>query len=183
MKKISILMAALLLAAFSYAQENLMTLSGGYVFTNLEETDVNANGWRINGLYEFNPQGGKMAHGLSFGYASVTAESGTGLGNTTYDIGTIPIYYAPKFLFGSDQFKGFVKGAVGVHFSNIKREGVLGSLKSDDFGFNIGGGVGAMYFFNEKLFTNFEYELLWQSNNYYRDGLQNTAALGIGMKF
>jgi hypothetical protein len=33
------------------------------------------------------------------------------------------------------------------------------------------------------IFLNAEYELAWLSNTYYKDGLINSAMVGIGVKF
>jgi hypothetical protein len=171
-----------MLAGVGYGQENMATLSGGYVFANVESTDVNGSGFRINGLYEYNPGGSNWAHGISIGYIGLTGETTT---NQTikYDINTWPIYYAPKYLFGNESFKGFIKGSIGWQFSNIDRIGVVSTISDNDAGFTAGGGLGAMYFFNEKVFLNVEYELLYLGNSFYKDGLLNTVSLGIGFKF
>lgn len=183
MKKMIILLVFAMVATAAFSQENQVTLSGGYVFANIEDTDINGTGFRINGLYEFNPIGGKWAHGLSVGYIGLSAEGTEGLQTTEYDINSWPIYYAPKFLFGKENFKGFVKGALGMQFSGIKRTAALTTISDNDWGFAGGGGVGAQYYFNEKVFLTAEYELLWMSNSFYRDDLLNTAAIGIGIRF
>jgi hypothetical protein len=166
-----------------YGQENLITLSGGYVFANIEETDVNGTGFRINGLYEFNPMGGKWAHGFSVGYIGLSGEGTDTFQTTEYDVNSWPLYYVPKFLFGKESFKGFIKGALGWQFSGIKRTTQLTTISDNDSGFVGGGGLGIQYYFNEKIFLSAEYELLWMSNSFYRDGLLNTASLGIGIRF
>jgi hypothetical protein len=183
MKKTLILLAFISCTAVLAGQENMFSLSGGYSFCNVEDIDVNSNGWRINGLYEFNPHSGKIAHGFSFGYVNNKAEGEGELTDNTYKISTMPIYYAPKFLIGSEKIKGFIKGAIGMQRSWLKREGTLGSVENKDFGFAGGGGAGGTLFINEKIFLNLEYELLWLSNSWYKDGLLNTASLGLGMRF
>jgi hypothetical protein len=183
MKRILIIFVLLLTSVFVFGQENIFTLSGGYAFTNIEETDVTGKGWRINALYEINPSAGKWAHGFSFGFVRTTADYIEGLNTSSYNANNWPVYYAPKFFFTEGLFKGFVKGALGVHFSSIERSGALGSLIGNDFGLAAGGGLGMMYSLNEKLFFNAEYELLWMSNSYYGEGLLNTAGIGVGIKF
>lgn len=183
MKKTITLLVFAMLTTLVYSQENLITLSGGYVFANVEDTDVNGTGFRINGLYEYNASGGKWAHGFSVGYVDFSAESIDALQTTQYDITSWPLYYAPKYLFGSESLKGFVKGAIGMQFSHIERTATLSTFSDNDLGFTGGGGVGAQYFFNEKVFLSAEYELLWMSNGFYRDGLLNTASLGLGIRF
>jgi hypothetical protein len=181
MKKIILITACTLFAIAGWSQENRITLSGGYSFANIEDTEVKATGWRINAVYEFNPEGGKFAHGLSVGYVNISGEETQSI-TTTYDIGAWPIYYAPKFLFGSDKAKGFVKGAIGWQFSNLERSGAL-ILEDNDAGFTGGGGAGLMYNLSEKIFLSAEYELLWLSNSFYKDGWLNTASVGLGIKF
>jgi opacity protein-like surface antigen len=183
MKTVFILFMVTMVTTLAFSQENMMTLSGGYAFSNVEDTDANANGWRINALYEFNPMEGKFAHGLSVGYASVNAEDAD---LNTYKIGAWPIYYAPKFLFGKEKIKGFIKGAVGWQFSKLRVEGggiIGGSIEDSDSGFTGGGGAGISYFLNDKIFLSAEYELLWMSNSFYRDETLNTVSLGVGYKF
>lgn len=179
MKHILIFAALLFSAVFTYGQENRVTLSGGYAFANIEESDTDGTGWRINGLYEFNPGQGKFAHGLSVGYVSLSGDA-TG---ASYDVGTWPIYYAPKFMFGSEKFQGYLKGALGWQFSNIKRTGNFSELEDNDSGFTLGAGAGVLYNFNDKVFLDAGYEFLWLNNSFYKEGYLNTASLGIGFKF
>ena len=85
---------------FSAAQENSITLSGGYSFTNLEYRDEGTAGWRINALYEFTPMDGNWSHGLSFGYIQTKATiSQSGGEDSEFKAGHWPIYYAPKYTF------------------------------------------------------------------------------------
>lgn len=172
-----------MVSTYAIAQENSVSLSGGYSFAKIEDTDVQTTGWRINLTYQFNPAGTKFAHGLSIGYVSLTGDEVSGGNNLTYDIGSIPIYYAPKFIFGGENMKGFIKGALGYQFSNLKRTGNVAEIDTNDSGFAGGGGAGGEYLINEKIFIIAEYELLWMSNSYYKDGWLNTASLGVGIRF
>lgn len=183
MKRIITIFVFTTLTTLVYSQENAVTLSGGYAFANVEDTDVNATGWRITGLYEYNQSGSRWAQGFSVGYLSLSAQSTDGLQTTNLDVSSWPIYYAPKYLFGNEKLKGFVKVAMGWQFSKLKKSGTLINQEADDTGFTTGGGVGAQYLFNEKIFLSAEYELLYMSNSFYKDGLLNTASLGIGIKF
>jgi hypothetical protein len=45
-------------------QESSLSISGGYVLTNLREVKENANGFRIRGTFEFIPNGSKVAQGF-----------------------------------------------------------------------------------------------------------------------
>jgi len=180
MKKNILITALFLFSVAAWAQESSITVGGGYAFANIEESETNATGFRINGLYEFNPQEGSWAHGLSVGYIGTSGEAATG---AEYKINSWPIYYAPKYLIGQGSAKGFIKGAVGLQFSGFKRTGALGELTTNDAGFYGGLGAGFMKSFNEKMFMNLEYEWAYLSNGYYVDGFMNTVSLGIGVKF
>jgi hypothetical protein len=182
MKKRFLITFLVLLSMKAFSQENVVTLSGGYSFAKIEDTDIKGTGFRINGLYEFNPNGGMLAHGVSFGYIGLKAEETIGQTVQSYTINSFPIYYAPKAMFGSEKVKAFVKGALGAQFAGLKREGAI-SLSDSDFGFYGGGGAGLMFFIKENIFINAEYEIAWASNNWYKDGWMNTAMAGIGYKF
>jgi hypothetical protein len=182
MRKNILITCMILFSLGALAQENMVTLSGGYAFANIEDNDTKGTGWRINGSYEFNTMGGKFAHGISFGYIHVSATDGTGLQTLTSNINSFPIYYAPKLMFGSDKFKFFVKGALGAQFAHLERVGAI-TLSDNDMGFYGGGGAGIMFFINEKIFINVEYEIAWASNSWYKDGWMNSAMGGIGFKF
>ncbi|MDZ7635171.1 MAG: hypothetical protein U5L72_12400 [Bacteroidales bacterium] len=75
MKRNLLIVTMVLCSMTVLGQENMFTLSGGYVSTNIEDVDQNATGFRINGLYEFNPNGGTIAHGFSLGWLQTKASS------------------------------------------------------------------------------------------------------------
>jgi hypothetical protein len=182
--KTNIVLGTLILVSISAAaQENAFTLSGGYAFSNVEDVDANATGWRINGLYEFDPAGGPVSHGVSIGYIGTSAEYTLLSATTEYKINSWPIYYAPKFMFGSETTKGFIKGAIGMQFSWIKRTGSATEINDTDRGFYGGVAAGVMKTISDKVFINLEYEWAFMSNSFYRDGLMNSIMLGIGTKF
>ncbi len=179
----------MLASIVGWAQENLFTLSGGYSFANIEDVDEGSSGYRINGLYEFNPLAGKVSHGFSFGYIHTSATfSQKVLLQTTeqeYKIESWPLFYAPKLLLGnSESFKFFLKGALGMQFSSTKITTGLGAeVKTNDSGFYGGAGLGIMKTISDKAFIYMEYEWAYLSNSYYRDGFMNSVMLGVGMKF
>ena len=182
MKKHIFITLLVLLSMKALSQENILTLSGGYSFATIEDTDIKGTGFRINGLYEYNPNEGKFAHGFSFGYIGLKAEETIGQATQKYTINSFPIYYAPKVMFGSEKVKAFIKGALGMQFAGLKKEGLV-SLSDNDLGFYGGGGAGVMLFIKSNIFINAEYEIAWASNSWYKDGWMNTAGGGIGFKF
>jgi len=182
MKKNILFVILILMSAKAFSQENMITIGGGYSSVNIEDTDTRATGWRITGLYEFNPAGSILAHGFSFGYVSVSASETAGQQEIKSTINSFPVYYAPKLMFGKEKIKIFLKGALGMQFATLKREGAV-SLTDKDFGFYGGGGAGLMLFLKDNIFINAEYEIAWASNNCYKDGWISTIGGGIGFKF
>lgn len=184
MKQFSLLLILISLGVLTYGQENRFTLSGGYAFTNVEESETSLSGYRINGLYEFSPMGGKVSHGLSVGFIGTSGTNEEVLNQTTeYKINAWPIYWAPKYTFGESSVKGFVKGALGWQFSGIKRTTSVTEFSDNDSGFYGGAGAGVLKEINDKIFVNLEYEWAYLSNSFYRDGFMNTINLGVGIKF
>jgi len=172
----------ILISVKAISQENRVTISGGYSFATIEDTDIKGTGFRINGLYEFNPMEGMFCHGISFGYIGLKASDGAGSLTQDYTINSFPIYYAPKVILGKGKAKLFIKGALGMQIAGLKKEGLI-ELSDTDFGFYGGGGGGLMIFLKENIFINAEYEIAWASNNWYKDGWMNSAMGGIGFKF
>jgi len=166
----------------AFSQQNVFTISGGYSFATIEDTDIKGTGYRINGLFEFNPNEGKFAHGFSIGFIGLKAEDAVGQGVQYYTINSFPIYYAPKVMFGSDKVKLFIKGALGTQIAGLKKEGLV-TFSDTDFGFYGGGGAGVMLFIKSNIFINAEYEIAYASNGWYKDGWMNTAMGGLGFKF
>ena len=183
MKKVIVILSVLFISVSARAQENSLTLSGGYVFTNIEESDIDASGFRINALFDFNPQQGMFSHGFSMGFIHTTASNTTNAQTTDYRMINLPAYYAPRLSFGKQSFKVYIKGALGVHFSNYKRTASHTEITDWDAGFFGGAGLGVKKIFNEKLFITLEYEWDYLSNTAYVDGFVNSAMVGVGVIF
>jgi opacity protein-like surface antigen len=164
------------------AQENVVTVGGGYAFAKIDLTTESATGWRINGLYEFNPLSANVSHGISFGYIGLSATQKIIIDDYTVNINSFPIYYAPKIMFGTDTFKGFVKGALGMQFAYYKVER-NNEHDDNEFGFYGGAGAGFSYFIKDNIFINAEYEIAFANNQWYDGGWINSAMGGIGIKF
>jgi hypothetical protein len=184
MKKTILVFAIILTSYALYAQEGLLSVSYGYEFANVENFEDQATGWRINAEYDFRANEGKFAHGMAGGYASlsVTEESLSSQGDKEGTFSTVPIYYVPKFFIGKGKTNLFIKGALGMQYSTLKRE-VAADIDINGFGFYGGGGAGLMVGLGEKLFINAEYEIAWVSNSWYEDGWLNSAMIGLGIKF
>ena len=164
------------------AKDKFMTISYGDISTDIEDTDTDASGWRLNLSFEHGARNGNVLHGFAIGYIDSSADVTTAAQTSSYKLESLPIYYAPKLLFGKSAFKGFLKGAIGIHFSDYERTGALGSVESQDTGLFAGASLGAMYAFNEKVFINAEYEWAYLSNSYYRDGELQSVMVGLGFR-
>jgi hypothetical protein len=182
MKKYILFLFLALLSLQAISQENMLTISSGYSFATIEDTNIKGTGWNLRGTYEFNPGGGIIAHGFSFGYIGLKGSEGIGQAELKYTINSFPLYYAPKVMFGSEKFKGFFKGILGSQIASLKREGAA-TLSDTDFGFYGGGGAGIMFLLKENIFINAEYEIAWASNSMYKDGWMNNISGGLGFKF
>jgi hypothetical protein len=179
MKKLLLFSVIVLLSMRMFSQQNIFTVGGGYSWANIESTEANATGYRINALYEYNPLEASIAHGAAFSYLTISATDG----DLKSTISSLPIYYAPKIMLGnSDKFKVFLNGALGMQFSWLKREGII-SLSDNDMGFYLGAGGGIMLYLKENVFLNAGYDFAWISNSWYADGLLHSATGGIGFRF
>jgi hypothetical protein len=167
-------------SAALWAQENIITVSSGYATAKIADSGgLKGTGWNIRGLYEFsNQDDSKFVHGVSFGFINTHASEG----DQKYRLNSFPLYYAPKIMTGNGKIKAFLKGAIGVQFSSVRREGIV-YLTDADMGLYAGAGAGIMLMLSEDIFINAEYEIAWASNKYYKDGLINTVGGGIGVKF
>jgi Outer membrane protein beta-barrel domain len=183
MKKLAVILALINISLNGRAQQNIISIEGGWAMADLEEVSTNMNGWRIAGLYEFNPYAGKVTHGISFGYVGMSTDVMVGASNIHYELGSFPVYYAPGLLLGNDNFKFQLKGALGWQFSNINRTGLLIESKSSDGGITLGAGAGGLYNINPTTFLNFGYEFLFMDNSFYLDEFLHTVKLGLGFKF
>lgn len=182
------LFALLLISSLAIAQENRIAINGSYIIANYEDTDNTAPGWRVSGVYEFNPFEKNLIHGVSVGYAFVKAQDPEGnnaLGLQEVRLNSIPIYYVPKYLFGTPEqkFRPFIKGALGWHWSEYQTRGRVIEMSGSDSGPAIGGGFGAQLSLGEKMFMLMDYEGLFLVNGFYRDGLLNNFSFGVGFKF
>jgi hypothetical protein len=179
MKHNLLIITLLFCSSALWAQDNILTISSGYASAKISDSDLKGTGWNIRGLYEFNQQDdSKFLHGISFGFINTHASEG----DQRYRLNSFPLYYAPKIMAGKGKFKGFLKGALGIQFSSVRKEGLV-DLTDADMGLYAGAGAGIMFMLNEELFINAEYEIAWASNKYYKDGFINTIGGGIGVKF
>jgi hypothetical protein len=179
MKKIFIFILFLSVVSNAFGQQNMGTVSGGYSFAKVNNSDASISGFKVSGLYEFNPYKQKWSYGLSLGYINLKGSSAS----RDYNISSVPICFAPKYVTGKNKLKAFIKGEFGFQFSKLEKTENSEILSDHDYGFVAGAGAGLMYSLNEKVYLNAEYELMWMSNSFYSDGWINTVSGGLGVKF
>ncbi len=137
-------------------------------------------------MYEFIPYEGNFSHGFSLGYISTNVTvNETPNSESELKSGHWPMYYVPKYTFGeSESFRPFVKGAVGIHFSDYDYDLPLGGeINTADFGSYGGLGAGISIIIKSKVLINMEYEWAFLSNSWYKNGFINSVMLGVGLKF
>ena len=194
MKSLLLLGAFVILICTSltaWSQETrFLTVSGGYSFVNIEDTDLNGTGWRANILYQGIEPDKPFAHGYAIGYIMVSASwdsllpkvnplAGQEQLTIDYTVSSVPLYYAPMYTFGGGAFKGFVKGAVGHQFAWITRKASNTKITDSDLGFYGGASAGVLIPLNEKMVISAEYEWAYASNSFYHDGFMNSAMAGL----
>ena len=101
-------------------------------------------------------------------------------GNANTRFRALPLLFVPKFLFGDGKIKGYIKGSAGLQNSRFKYDGAVLSAEDWDFGIVLGGGAGANYAINEKVFLNLDYDFLWINNTAYKEVAANSISLGVG---
>jgi hypothetical protein len=188
MKKLIITFTLIGMVLFGFSQENMVSVSGGYAWTKIDvsdyydtDTELKGSGWRINGTYDFRKNEGKWAYGVSLGYIGLTATYEGAFDTTEYSLSSVPLYFAPKYLFGNEKIDGFIKLAIGGQSASLKNNDT--GTKVSSYGFYGGGGAGLLFHVSEKVYLHAEYEIVYVTNGYYQNGLVQSAMAGIGIKF
>ncbi len=183
MKKLLTILSLSLLSVSVQAQENALSLLGGYSFGTGSVSSSQPTGWRINALYEFTPNASSWSIGGAVGYISLSGSSTYLLTSSSYKVQAVPISLVPKFSFGSESFKGYLRGIIGSAITTISYTGTVVGTSDNQWGMSFGFGAGGTYYLNEKMFLSADYEWLRLSNIYDDAGSINSASVGIGMKF
>ncbi|WP_431257263.1 porin family protein [Roseateles chitinivorans] len=174
MTKISILAAALLLAAGVAQAQTAAATSGlygdvGYSFLNLKSDDPTIKPGALRGIvgWDLHPN------------VAIEAMLATGLKDDTVDgvkfkvTRSYGIFVTPKYSF--DQFEVF--GRVGYADSKIKASG-LGLSGSDSYG-SFAWGLGGRYNFSKTIYGGLDY-----MQYYKKDGLKvDGVTLNVGYRF
>lgn len=166
----------------------LLILNAGFTWATPEDNDKELNGNTFTLSYESSNLDGDLAGGISIGYMMTSADSVNSSGATVgrlnavnYDV--LPVFVYGRYMFGSDQIKGYIGGGVGIQFSSADfyRENV--QIEAKDSGLLIGGMAGVNYFISDKILINGNYNLSWLANGYYKDGLAQNFTIGLGYQF
>lgn len=183
--KNSILIGVLLLTFLteSICQSSNIVVSGGWATVQPDDTEKMVNGFKVGGLYEF-VINDHWAFGSSFSFLSFKEE---GVKVDTILVATNsyqswPFLINAKYLIGQGKVQGYINGTAGLQISTLKRESQTANLKDHDVGLALGTGVGLNITLSEKLFLQTEYEFLYQTNSFYKNGTINQVTLGLGIK-
>jgi opacity protein-like surface antigen len=183
MKILVTILSLFFLSLSLHAQENSLALFGGYSFSTGSVSTSQPTGWKINALYEFTPNSSSWSVGGAVGYISLSGSSTNLVTSSSFKVQTVPISLVPKFSFGSESFKGYLRGIIGSAITTTTYTGSVVGTSDNQWGMSFGFGAGATYFLNEKMFLSADYEWLRISNIYDDAGAINSASVGIGMKF
>jgi hypothetical protein len=183
-----LLMGMSLAQAQHKAGSSLLIMNVGFTMASPEDNDNDLHGNTFSVNYEASNYEGNLAGGVSIGYMITSADSTTASGETvsrlnSVSYSTFPIILYGRYLFGTDQFKGYIGAGFGIQFSNVKFYTNNAQVEGTDSGVLIGGMAGINYFFNDKVFVNANYNLSWLSNSYYKDGMIQTITFGLGFQF
>ena len=189
MKKQLLIFFIFLMALTTTRAQETITLSGGAVYSRAidytayyaYDYNTEGTGFRITGTYEVGPLvPKKLLHGFSMGYILTNTEIREPNLTADVKVRTLPMYYAPKYMIGSEKASVFVRGAIGMQFARFKATGQFEG-SDHDWGFYGGVALGGMIHLNKKMFLNLEYEWAYMSNTYYVNGILNTVQAGFGI--
>mgnify|MGYP006331294171 CR=1 FL=1 len=189
MKKHILGLFILLIAGLPSIAQETITLSGGVVYSRAVDYSAyyavdyrsEGTGFRITGAYEIGPLvPKKLLHGFSMAYIITNSAVREADINADIKVRTIPMYYAPKFMIGSEKASVFTRGAIGMQFARFKATGQIEEA-DHDWGFYGGIALGGMVRLNKKMFLNLEYEWSYMSNTYYLNGILNSFQAGFGI--
>ncbi len=193
MKYLSIILLflfmSLSLAQAQYkAGSSMLILNFGFTWATPEDDKYELDGNNFTLCYEASDLGGNWSGGIGIGYMTTSADSINSSGSTVSRLNAVnyevvPVFLYGRYMFGSDQIKGYIGGGGGIQFSTADffRESV--QLEAKDSGLMIGGMAGVNYFINDKILINGNYNLSWLQNAYYKDGLVQNFTIGLGYQF
>lgn len=186
MKKYLLFIALFIGTLAANSQENAFSINGGWAWGGLKDSDSDASGWKLTGVYDLNTNGGKLSHGLGLAYIGITVDDVLDFEGESGDVklNSYPLYYQPKVTFGEGKAQVFINGALGMHLSGYKIMPTQGgSIKTTQAGFYGGVGGGLMISVTDEIYLNATYEWAYLSNSYLNNGYLHSALIGIGFKF
>jgi hypothetical protein len=181
-----ILLSITMLAAAAQAQYEkgsaLLIVNGGTQFLNPEGTEQSLDGFSGSVSYERTSWDGKWSGGFSLSYLSSQTKDDSSTSRTV-NYSSVPLMMFVKYHFGSPKVRGFLRGSVGAHSSEVESSGQLAVVSDWDAGYLVGAGLGANFFMSKTMLVNAGYHFAYFSNSFYRDGLVHSLQLGIGFQF
>jgi outer membrane protein W len=166
LRRIGIVAAILVVAVSASAEvgynDFLLTGTGAYVMGKSKDTGETLDGASFALTFESVGSGDMVSFGLSFAYAVMEYEQNDAGLVSKQEIRTFPIYLMGRGWFGTGKFQGYLGGAFGVYFSELKT-----TLVSDQTtttrgmsGTGLSVPVGVIFNINERVFLNANYTSL-----------------------
>ena len=184
-----VLFAGLNLAQAQHkAGSGLLILNAGFTSASPEASDYDLSGNTFTLSYEISNLEGNLAGGMSIGYVTTSADSVNSAGVTEERLNSVsytvlPIMIYGRFMFGSEQIKGYIGAGLGIQFSNADFFTNKVQVEGADSGLLVSGMAGLNYFINDKIFINGNYNLGWLANSYFKDGMVQNFTIGLGFQF
>ena len=161
------------------AMDRLLLFNGSFGLVKSDETGNRFSSYMFSFSYEQIMINTRTVWGVSVGYLNGQDELDTPE-KPKVNFQTIPFVFYAKYLFGSNKFRGYVKGGLGLHSSKIEfvRGGAL--VNNWDAGFLLCAGAGMYMALDENIFVNLNYDFMWLDHGFYQDGLAHFFNLGLG---
>ena len=190
LKRLGIMATILLLAGSASAgvgyNDFLLTGTGSYVMAKTKDTGETIDGASFALTFESVGSADMVSFGLSFAYAVMDYETNDAGLVSKQEITTFPIYLMGRGWFGTGRFQGYLGGAFGVYFSELKTTTVTNQTTTTRgmSGTGLSVPLGFIFNINERVFLNANYTLNWLiDNDFLENGILNSFGLGLGINW
>jgi outer membrane protein W len=190
LRRLGILITILVIAGSASAEvgysDFLLTGTGSYVMGKSKNTGETLDGASFALTFESVGSSDRVSFGLSFAYATMEHETNDAGLVSKQEISTFPIYLMGRGWFGTGKFQGYIGGAFGVYFSELKTTTVNNQTTTTQgmSGTGLSVPAGVIFNLNERVFLSASYALNWLiDNDFLENGILNTFGLGLGFNW
>jgi hypothetical protein len=190
LRRLGILITILVVAGSASAEvgynDFLLTGTASYVMGQAKETGQTLDGASFTLTFESVGSADKVSFGLSFGYAVMEYEQNDAGLVSKQQVSTFPIYLMGRGWFGSGRFQGYLGGAFGVYFSELKTTTITDHTTTTRgmAGTGLSVPLGFIFNLNERVFLNANYTLTWLiDNDFLENGILNSFGVGLGVNW